>query len=259
VRAAVVLVLEVAVLVPEAAALVRAAVVLVLEVAVLVLVALEPEVAVQAPEAAVQAPEVVVQAPELEAAVRAPEVVAQAVEEPAQAEPVVALPAAQVAQPRARAEPERVAPPAQARPAWVAAQVEQLGPASAVAQRAPVSVEAPLEVAPLAPSGRVRSVPLPVLPASALPPAVARPVRGMAPPRGRLARTEVLGGGRGAASWRPLLSRRSPAPTSCVPCISTAINSRAPRNVLRRRTARNCRSTFAADGGFITRRQRTGD
>jgi hypothetical protein len=189
----------------------------VLGVAVLVLVALEPEVAVQAPE--------------LVAVVRAPEVVAQAAEEPVRAEPVVALRAPQVAQLRARAEPGRVAPPAQARPVWVAARVEQLRPASA----------------PLAPARRVRSVPLPVLPASVFPPAVARPVRwGMAPPRGRLAPTEVLGVGRGAASWRPLLSR-SPAPTSCVPCISAAINSRAPRNALRRRTARNCRSTFATD------------
>jgi hypothetical protein len=191
----------------------------------------------------------------LEVAVRAPEVVAHAAEEPVQAEPVVGLPAPQVAPPRARAEPERVAPPAQA-PVWVAAQVVQVRPASAVAQR--VSPEAPLEMAPVAPARRVRSVPLPVLPASALPPAVARPVRrGMAPPRRRLARTEGLGVGRGAASWRPLLSRKSPAPTSCVPCISAAIYSRAPRNALRRRTARNCRSTFAADVACLTPRQRT--
>jgi hypothetical protein len=206
---------EAAVLVPEAALVLAAAVP---EAAVLVLAGAVPVLEVPVPGVAVLVlvalePEVAVQAPELVAVVRAPEVVAQAAEEPV------------------RAEPGRVAPPAQARPVWVAARVEQLRPASA----------------PLAPARRVRSVPLPVLPASVFPPAVARPVRrGMAPPRGRLARTEVLGVGRGAASWRPLLSR-SPAPTSWMPCISAAINSRAPRNALRRRTARNCRSTFATD------------
>jgi hypothetical protein len=207
------------VVVPEAVALEA---VQVLEVVVPV-AAPAPEVAVQVLEAAVAAePGVALQA------------VAQVAEVPVRAEPVVALQAvAQVAQAPVRAELVRVARPVQGRPAWAAAQVESLRPAWAV--RVPVSLEAAVEAAPLAAlARRVQSArTLPALPAPALPQAVAQPVRRrrMARPRVRQGQDRrALGTGRGAASWRVLPAiRRMSAPSSCVPCTSGAISSRAPR------------------------------
>ena len=112
-----------------------------------------------------------------------------------------------------------------------AAEMEPLRPAGAVAQRVPVSVEAAVETAPLVAARRVRSVhrTLPVLPARALPQAVAPPAgrRRMGRPRGQPVRRQALGAGRGATSWRPLPVRKCAAPTSCVPCTSGAMPSRA--------------------------------
>jgi hypothetical protein len=238
-------VLEVAVQVPEA-----------LEVAVRVPEVLE--VAVQVPEVP-EVPEVVV----LEVAVQVAEALEVAVRVPEVLEVAVQVPevqvAAQVAEAPVRAEAVRVARPVQGRPEWAAAQVESLGPAWAVAQRVPV------EAAPLAAlAHRVRSVhrTLPALPAPALPQEVAQPVR-----RRRMAWPQVGQGqdrraprtGHGAPSWRalPAIRRRS-APSSCVPCTSGAISSRASRTALRLRTASNCRSTFAANANCVTRRQRIG-
>jgi hypothetical protein len=185
--------LEVAVLVPEAAA--QALAVVAPEVAAL-------ELAVLVPEAAAQAPEVAPEVAALEVAVLVPEA----------AGGLVAL-------------------PVRGRPAASAAQMEPLRPAWAVAQREPVSVEAAVETAPLASARRVRSVhrTLPVLPARALPQAVA-PLAGrrrMGRPRGQSVRRQDPGAGRGATSWRPLPVRKCAAPTSCVPCTSGAMPSRA--------------------------------
>jgi ribonuclease E len=120
--------------------------------------------------------------------------------------PEVALQA--VAEAPVRAAPGLVARPVQGQAAWAAAQVDQARPAGAMAQRASVPVEAPLEAAPLAATARrVRSVhrTLRVLPVSALPQAVVHPVRRrMARPPERPDRTPALGAGHGAASWRPL-------------------------------------------------------
>jgi hypothetical protein len=149
----------------------------------------------------------------------------------AQVAPVLALAAPRVAQqPRAPAEPERVARPVQERQAWQAAEVEPLRPPSAVAQRVPLSQEPSVEAPLAALAHRVRSVPLPALPASALRPAAGHPTGPrMAPPQGHPARTEALGAGHGAIFRRPILPRRSPAAISCVRYISGASSSRARR------------------------------
>ncbi|GEP56176.1 hypothetical protein [Reyranella soli] len=133
--------------------------------------------------------------------------------------PEVAVPEAGVAeveQPAGPAEAVRVA----------AAQAVPLRPAQAMAQRVPAWVLAAVETEALA--RRVQSVPLPVLPAWALPQAVAHPTgrRRMGRPRGRMARSRGLGGGRGPTSWRPLPVRKRPAPTSCVQCTSAATSLR---------------------------------
>jgi hypothetical protein len=227
-------VLAAVVLAPEAAAL---AVVLVPEVAVQVLaVVLAPEV-VQPVALAAEAQvgvqvgvEVVVLAPE--AAVLAPEVVQPvALAAEAQVGVEVALRAgAEVEQPPVPAEPVRVAWPVQVPPGRAAAQVAPARPAWAAAERASAPAEAALEAVPLVSARRVRSVQrtLPVLLAPVLPQAVAHPVRRrMGRPRGQPVRRQALGAGRGAASWRPLLVRKCAAPTSCVPCTSGAMPSRA--------------------------------
>lgn len=229
-----------------------------------------PVLAEPVPEAGLAEPEQVVRAPPEEPeqvvpVAQAAQVVGRAaVQVPAepvellavarvQAEPVVELLLAEappVAQPQARAERQGVPQLVQEQQAWAAAQVGPLAPASAVEQRVSVSAGAAVVTAPsaaLAP--RVRSVPLPALRAWALQQAVAHPMaqRRMGLPRGRTARRQGPGVGRGATSWRPLLSRRSRAPTNCVPCTSSATSSKAPRTASRQRTARNCRSIFAAD------------
>jgi len=152
-------------------------------------------------------------------------------EEPVQA--VLVLQAlAEVEQPAGLAEAVQVARPVQVPPEWVAAQVEPLRPARAMARPVPVSVEAAVETVPLAQwVRRVRSVRLLDRRAWALPQAVAHPMgrRRMGRPPVQMARSEGLGVGRGATSWRPLVSRRSRAPTSCVLCTSSATSLRAPQ------------------------------
>jgi hypothetical protein len=127
-----------------------------------------------------------------------------------------------------RAVPEVAQLPGLAEPVRVAAQAEPLRRARAMARRVPVSVETAVETAPLA--RRVRSVPSPARRAWASPRAVAHPMgrRRMELARGRTAH-RALGVGHGVTSWRPLLSRRNRAPTSCVPSTSGATSSRAPQ------------------------------
>jgi len=127
-----------------------------------------------------------------------------------------------------RAVPEVAQLPGLAEAVRVAAQAEPLRRARAMARRVPVSAETAVETAPLA--RRVRSVPLPARRAWASPRAVAHPMgrRRMELARGRTAH-RALGVGHGVTSWRPLLSRRNRAPTSCVPSTSGATSSRAPQ------------------------------
>jgi len=127
-----------------------------------------------------------------------------------------------------RAVPEVAQLPGLAEAVRVAAQAEPLRRARAMARRVPVSVETAVETAPLA--RRVRSVPSPARRAWASPRAVAHPMgrRRMELARGRTAH-RALGVGHGVTSWRPLLSRRNRAPTSCVPSTSGATSSRAPQ------------------------------
>ena len=172
------------------------------------------ELAVPVPEAAVL--ELVV----LAAAVRVPEAAVLVAAVPGRPEAVVVL----------QAVPEVEQPPGPAEAVRVAAQAVPLGPARAMAQRVPVPVEAAVETARLAAlARRVRLVPLPALPAWALPQAVAHPMGRprMGLPQGRTAHRQALGVGHGVTSWRPLLSRSSPALISCVPSTFGATSLRA--------------------------------
>ena len=199
------LVLEQVALVPEAVAPVRVPEVAVLEVAVL-----EAAVRAPVPEAAALGQVVLAR----EAAVLLVVPVGEARVRPELA--VVLQAVAEVEQP---AEAVRVA--AQAEPLRLA-----------MARPVPVLVETAVETGPLAAlARRVRSVPLPARRAWALRQAVAHPTdrRQMGQPRVQMARLERPGVGRGGTSWRPLLSRRSRAPTSCVPCTSGASSLRAPQ------------------------------
>jgi hypothetical protein len=173
---------------------------------------------VQVPEAAVLVPEAAV----LQVAVQVLEVVVQVAAVPVLEVPVLAAPVTVAAtavqvlevpvqvlavllEEAVAVAVLEVAVPVQGRPGWAAAQVEPLQPAWAMAHRVPVSVEAAVETAPLgALARRVQSVhrTLPVLPASALPQAVAHPMgrRRMARPRVRQGQDRrAMGAGRGAA------------------------------------------------------------
>jgi hypothetical protein len=175
------------------------ATVAVLEAAVLVPEAAVLQVAVQVLEVVVQVAAVpVLEVPVLAAPVTVAATAVQVLEVPVQVLAVLLEEAVAVAV-------LEVAVPVQGRPGWAAAQVEPLQPAWAMAHRVPVSVEAAVETAPLgALARRVQSVhrTLPVLPASALPQAVAHPMgrRRMARPRVRQGQDRrAMGAGRGAA------------------------------------------------------------